>query len=103
MEGRSRKEVVAMGLTHWWKTGAAPNGYEFGLAEETFEGQQVAYLRSIVRPGRSFGAFCQTIAAEDYRGTRVRFSAALKRGSRRSLVRPQRDPGRSSSPGSRDV
>ena len=88
-----------MGLTHWWKTGAAPNDYEFGLAEETFEGQQVAYLRSIVRPARSFGAFCQTIAAEDYRGTRVRFSAALKRASRCSLVRPQRDLGRSSSPG----
>jgi hypothetical protein len=67
-----------MGLTHWWKTGAAPNDYEFGLAEETFEGQRVAYLRSIVQPARSFGAFCQTIAAEDYRGTRVRFSATLK-------------------------
>ena len=38
-----------MGLQHWWKTGAAPNDYEFGLAEERFEGQQVAYLRSIVQ------------------------------------------------------
>ena len=27
---------------------------------------------------RSFGAFCQTIAAEDYRGKRIRFSATLK-------------------------
>jgi hypothetical protein len=67
-----------MGLKHWWKTGAAPNDYEFGLAHETFEGQRVAYLRSIVQPVRSFAAFCQTIAAEDYRGKRVRFSAALK-------------------------
>src|SRR5829696_6112679 len=32
-------EVVAMGLKYWWKTGAAPNDYEFGLAEDTFEGQ----------------------------------------------------------------
>src|SRR4029450_14072646 len=72
------REVVAMGLQHWWKTGAAPNDYEFGLAEDTFEGQPVAYLRSIVQPVRSFGAFCQTIAAEDYRGKRSRFSAALK-------------------------
>jgi hypothetical protein len=78
MEGGSRKEMVAMGLKHWWKTGAAPNDYEFGLAHETFEGQPVAYLRSIVRPVRSFAAFCQTIAAEDYRGKRIRFSAALK-------------------------
>ena len=67
-----------MGLQHWWKTGAAPNDYEFGLAEERFEGQPVAYLRSIVQQARSFGAFCQTIAAEDYRGKRIRFSAALK-------------------------
>jgi hypothetical protein len=46
---------VAMGLQHWWKTGAAPNDYEIGLAEDTFQGQRVAYLRSIVRPARSFG------------------------------------------------
>ena len=38
----------------------------------------MAYLRSIAQPARSFGAFCQTIAAEDYRGKRIRFSAALK-------------------------
>jgi hypothetical protein len=76
--GRREQEVVAMGLTHWWKTGAAPNDYEFGLAEETFQGQPVASLRSIVQLTRSFGAFCQTIAAEDYRGKRIRFSAALK-------------------------
>jgi hypothetical protein len=76
--GRQKQEVVTMGLKHWWKTGAAPNDYEFGLAEDTFEGQPVAYLRSIVQPVRSFAAFCQTIAAEDYRGKRVRFSAALK-------------------------
>jgi hypothetical protein len=37
-----------MGLKHWWKTGAAPNDYEFGLAEDTFQGQPVAPLRSIV-------------------------------------------------------
>jgi hypothetical protein len=66
-----------MGPQHWWKTGAAPNDYEFGLAEDTFEGGRVAYLRSIVQPARSFGALCQTIA-EDYRGKRIRFSAALK-------------------------
>src|SRR5918994_4783171 len=73
-----QEEVVAMGLKHWWNTGAAPNDYEFGLAEDTVEGQPVAYLRSIVQPARSFGAFCQTIAVEDYRGKRIRFSAALK-------------------------
>ena len=74
----AEQEVLAMGLQHWWKTGAAPNDYAFGLAEERFQGQRVAYLRSIVQPARSFGAFRQTIAAEDYRGKRIRFSAALK-------------------------
>ena len=29
-----REKVVAVGLMHGWKTGAAPNDYEFGLAEE---------------------------------------------------------------------
>ena len=76
--GRREKKVVAVGLMHGWKTGAAPNDYESGLAEQSFEGQRVAYLRSIVQPAHSFGAFCQTIAADDYRGRRVRFSAALK-------------------------
>ena len=67
-----------MGLKHWWKTGVAPNDYAFGLAQETLQGQRVAYLRSTVQPARRFGAFCQTIAAEDYRGKRIQFSAALK-------------------------
>jgi hypothetical protein len=31
-----------------------------------------------VQQARSFGAFCQTIAAEEYRGKRIRISAALK-------------------------
>jgi len=34
---KAEQEVVAMGLQHWWKTGAAPNDYEFGLAEDTFQ------------------------------------------------------------------
>ena len=67
MEGENRR---------WWRwdsstggrLGPPPNDYDFGLAEETLQGQRVAYLRSIVRPAHSFGAFCQTIAAENYRG-----------------------------------
>jgi hypothetical protein len=63
-----------MGLQHWWKTGAAPDDYAFGLAEESFQGQPVAYLRSVVQPARTFGAFGQVIPTEDYRGKRIRFS-----------------------------
>jgi hypothetical protein len=70
--------VVAMGLQHWWKTGAAPNDYAFGLAEESFQGQPVAFCARSCSQPRSFGAFGQVIAAEDYRGKRIRFSAALK-------------------------
>jgi hypothetical protein len=38
---------MAMGLQHWWKTGAAPNDYEFGLAEESFEGRAPSFCESV--------------------------------------------------------
>ena len=75
---RRGKGAMATGLKHWWKSGAAPNDYEFGLAEETFRGQPAVYLRSIMQPARNFGVFCQTIRAKDYRGKRIQFSGALK-------------------------
>lgn len=64
-----------MGLKYWR---VAPSDYEFGLAEGTFEGRRVASLRSTVKPARDFGACRQEIAADDYRGKRIRFAAALK-------------------------
>jgi hypothetical protein len=67
-----------MGLKHWRMTGDAPDDYEFGLAEETFEGRRVARLRSTVTPTRGFGACCPVIAADHYRDRRIRFAAALK-------------------------
>ena len=67
-----------MGLKHWSMTGAAPADYEMGTADETFEGEPAAYLRSTVKPANAFGAFAQTIAADEYRAKRVRFSGALK-------------------------
>jgi hypothetical protein len=66
------------GTADWWKTRAAPNDYAFGLAEESLQGHPVAYLHPVVQPARSFGAFGQVIAAQDYRGKRIRFSTALK-------------------------
>jgi RNA polymerase sigma factor (sigma-70 family) len=71
----AKEEPVTMGLKYWR---VAPSDYEFGLAEGTFEGRRVASLRSTVKPARDFGACRQEIAADDYRGKRVRFAAALK-------------------------
>ena len=71
----AKEEAVTMGLKYWR---VAPSDYEFGLAEGTFEGQRVASLRSTVKPVRDFGACRQEIAADDYRGKRIRFAAALK-------------------------
>jgi RNA polymerase sigma factor (sigma-70 family) len=71
----AKEKAVMMGLKYWR---VAPSDYEFGLAEGTFEGRRVASLRSTVKPARDFGACRQEIAADDYRGKRVRFAAALK-------------------------
>ena len=64
-----------MGLKYWR---VAPRDCEFGLAEGTFDGRRVASLRSTVKPVRDFEACRQEIAADDYRGKRIRFAAALK-------------------------
>jgi RNA polymerase sigma factor (sigma-70 family) len=72
---KEEEGAVAMGLKYWR---VAPSDYEFGLAEGTFEGRRVASLRSTVKPARDFGACRQEIAADDYRGKRIRFAAALK-------------------------
>ena len=71
----AKGEAVTMGLKYWR---VAPSDYEFGLAEGTFEGRRVASLRSTVKPAHDFGACRQEIAADDYRGKRIRFAAALK-------------------------
>ena len=72
---KAEQEVMVMGLQHWWKTGAAPNDYEFGLAEDTFQGQPVASLRSIVnKPAAS---------ERSARQSPPRTTAASASGSRR--------------------
>lgn len=67
-----------MALKHWTVTGAAPDDYEIGVADETLAGKPAAYLRSIAEQADAFGASVQAIAAEDYRTKRIRFSGALK-------------------------
>jgi hypothetical protein len=59
--------------------GTAPEDYTLGIAgDETHEGLRVAYLRSTAKEARKFGTLMQMIDAEEYRGQRLRFSAALR-------------------------
>ena len=69
---------MTMGLKHWSMLSAEAGSHEFGLAGETFEGRPVAYLRSSQEPSESFGLLHQVVAADEYRGQRVRLSAVLK-------------------------
>jgi hypothetical protein len=75
---RRQREVGAMGLKHWGMLSARTGSHEGGLASERFEGRPVAYLRSAGEPAERFGLLFQGIAADDFRGRRVRLSAALK-------------------------
>jgi RNA polymerase sigma factor (sigma-70 family) len=72
------REAGTMGLRHWGMLSAETGSHEIGLAGEAFEGRPVAYLRSTGEPAESFGLLFQGIAADDYRGRRVRLSAALR-------------------------
>jgi hypothetical protein len=59
--------------------GTAPQDYTHGIAgDETHEGKRVAYLRSTAKEATRFGTLMQMISAEEYRGQRIRFSAALR-------------------------
>jgi RNA polymerase sigma factor (sigma-70 family) len=73
----SREERVTT-IKHWMLTGAAPQDYEFGVSAELRQGARVAVLRSRTEQPRDFGAICQVISAEEYRGRRVRLSADLE-------------------------
>jgi RNA polymerase sigma-70 factor (ECF subfamily) len=57
------REAGAMGLRHWGLLSAETGSHELGLAEVTFEGRPVAYLRSTGEPAESFGLLFQGIAA----------------------------------------
>ena len=63
----------------WYLSGSHPGDYEHGIAEdEKHEGHRVAYLRSHVEAASGFGTLMQMVAAEEFRGKRIRFSGALK-------------------------
>src|ERR1700736_937114 len=66
------------GVPGWHLAGDRPQAYEIGV-EPIDDGEgRVAYLRSMADPGQGFGTLMQTMLAVEYRGKRVRLSAAVR-------------------------
>lgn len=67
------------GVQGWILAGTHPVDYEIGVETDlTYQGERVAYLRSVVERASGFGTVMQTISGDDYRERRVRFSAAVQ-------------------------
>ncbi|RKH43125.1 AraC family transcriptional regulator [Corallococcus sp. AB049A] len=63
----------------WYVTESAPQHYEAGVDEASpCEGTRSAFLRSRTQATDSFGTFMQAFSAKDFRGKRLRFSAAVR-------------------------
>ncbi len=63
----------------WYVTESAPKRYEAGVdTTATCEGTRSAYLRSLSPDENGYGTFMQAFGAQDFRGKRLRFSAALR-------------------------
>lgn len=73
------EEVLSTGTKVWFKAGSAPEQYEVVWNEEEDEGEPMAHLRSIdPDSARGFGTVMRNLAAEDFRGERVRLSGEVK-------------------------
>ncbi|HZI15388.1 MAG TPA: AraC family transcriptional regulator [Myxococcus sp.] len=63
----------------WYVTESAPKRYEAGVdTKSTCEGARSAYLRSLTPDENGYGTFMQAFGAQDFRGKRLRFSAAVR-------------------------
>lgn len=62
----------------WGMTGSKREAYSAELTSETFEGKPVVRTWRSGEGVDEFGALCQYFKADDYRGKRVRFSAAVR-------------------------
>jgi hypothetical protein len=64
----------------WLLTGTRPSDYTAGTTDVAGqEGKKCAYLASIVpQPAEGFGNLMQTIAADSYRGKRIRLAGSIK-------------------------
>jgi hypothetical protein len=63
----------------WFVTQSAPNLYEAGVdTSSPCEGARSAFLRSRMETPTGYGTFMQAFGAQDFRGKRLRFSAAVR-------------------------
>ncbi|MBZ4421142.1 AraC family transcriptional regulator [Myxococcus sp. RHSTA-1-4] len=63
----------------WYVTESAPKRYEAGVdSSAPCEGTRSAYLRSLTLDENGYGTFMQAFGAQDFRGKRLRFSAAVR-------------------------
>lgn len=63
----------------WFVTQSAPNLYEAGVdTVSPCEGTRSAFLRSRTETPTGYGTFMQAFGAQDFRGKRLRFSAAVR-------------------------
>ncbi|MFY1831331.1 AraC family transcriptional regulator [Myxococcus fulvus] len=63
----------------WYVTESAPKRYEAGVdTSAPCEGSRSAYLRSLSLDEAGYGTFMQAFGAQDFRGKRLRFSAATR-------------------------
>lgn len=66
-------------MKSWYMAGSHPADYEHGIdTNSTYEGKNVAYLKSVVDHAAGFGTLMQWFKADDYRNKRMRFSAQVK-------------------------
>ncbi|MCP3098184.1 AraC family transcriptional regulator [Myxococcus sp. K15C18031901] len=63
----------------WYVTESAPKRYEAGVdTRSPCEGTRSAFLRSLSTDENGYGTFMQAFGAQDFRGKRLRFSAAAR-------------------------
>jgi hypothetical protein len=63
----------------WFVTQSAPNLYDSGVdTSSPCEGTRSAFLRARAETPAGYGTFMQAFGAQDFRGKRLRFSAAVR-------------------------
>jgi hypothetical protein len=74
---KARSQIEG-GLKCWTLAGSKPADYEIGVDADGPSGSRCAYLRSKSADASGFGTLMQTIAANEFLGKRVRFTARVE-------------------------
>ena len=71
--------LIAAAPHGWGLAGSRPTAYDTGVDPVVlYAGAPSAFLRSKENPVKGFGTLMQSIAADDYRGKRIRFSGYVR-------------------------